>query len=213
MKITVELNFIESDKDCIKINYYENTADRSKLIPGESYKWYNDSSSIIDLYKNQSDDDNRTNEYVFHTLSHELGHAMGLGDAYADIEVNNGYEIYTYYTDPNLEFPPVKLGRRNTYEAGEIMASNGLPCSNDIEMILQAFVEDKNQLFVNSSNINENELIISKAIKNPVIIYIKYYYDGTNRATYYIHLRKNDTIVKTDYIEVLMNYVDEYVMQ
>jgi hypothetical protein len=52
------------------------------------------------------------------------------------------------------------------------MAPMGLPCSNDIEMILQAFIEQETQWFYhNPEDKNVNKWIISKAIKNPIIIY------------------------------------------
>jgi hypothetical protein len=54
------------------------------------------------------------------------------------------------------------------------MAPMGLPCSNDIEMILQAFIEERTQWFyANPELIQNNERYISKAIKNPIIIYEK----------------------------------------
>jgi hypothetical protein len=97
---------------------------------------------------------------------------MGLADAYA--KNNNGFGVYTGYEDPNLEFSEINHDENGTYKAGEIMASNGLPCTNDIEMILQAFIEGKNQYFYFYYDPTEQptyELLISKAIKNPIIIY------------------------------------------
>jgi predicted Zn-dependent protease len=40
----------------------------------------------------------KTNKEDFHTFSHELGHAMGLADAYPMIDKE--YGIYTEYSDP-----------------------------------------------------------------------------------------------------------------
>jgi hypothetical protein len=58
---------------------------------------------------------------------------------------NNGYSIFTNYKDPNLEF--AKVNGYYAYNTGEIMINSGQPCSNDIEMILQAFCENCTQLF------------------------------------------------------------------
>jgi hypothetical protein len=207
MKITVELNFIESSDNCITINYYENNTDRSYTYSVTSDNTPIDSKTIINVYKKP---ERKTNPYekAFHTFSHELGHAFGLADAYADEKVNRGFQIYTDYNDPNLEIPSFSLNYIGSYDSGEIMGSNGLPCSNDIEMILQRFSENKKQFFVNSSNIYENELLLSKAIKNPILIYEKTLYDGTGRTKYLIHFRKNNSFVETYYKEVLGNYVD-----
>jgi hypothetical protein len=71
-----------------------------------------------------------------------------------------------------LEFPYTDGKIYNRFDAGEIMLIDGLPCSNDIEMILQAFIEEKTQWFyVDSELIKKGEKHISKAIKNPIIIY------------------------------------------
>jgi hypothetical protein len=175
MKITVELNFIESSNDCIKINYYnENTAGNSHIAFDNSKRWFNYNSSIINVYQKWEDGEPKSVENILHSFSHEFGHAMGLADAYGS--QNNGYEIYSSYKDPNLEFQYIdpNFSKHGTFDAGEIMVNNGNPCSNDIEMILQAFIDKQIQWFCFEPTIYPGyKVSISKAIKNPVIIYKK----------------------------------------
>jgi hypothetical protein len=180
MKITVELNFIEIDNNSIEINYFnENTAGRSQIFDTYHKSWFNSNNSIIEVYKKQASNgfilEDNLIPYVF---SHELGHAMGLADAYGELkmgdDLNDGFSICTEIEDPNSEFP--KINGYAEFNAGEIMVTNGLPCSNDIEMILQAFCENRVQWFyANPTDIKNQEKFISKAIKNPIIIYQRKY--------------------------------------
>jgi hypothetical protein len=73
-----------------------------------------------------------------------------------------------------LEFSLIKKHNFGKSSAGEIMLSNGLPSSNDVEMILQAFIEKRTQWFYfDPPNDSDYEVSISKAKKNPIIIYEK----------------------------------------
>jgi hypothetical protein len=212
MKITVELNFIETIENSIDIITFDKTVgERSNIDESTNIKWHNNPNSKIRLYRTQVvDTPNFTDEEQFYIFSHELGHAMGIEDAYA--EANDGYQIYTDYTDPNLEFPFIDSSKYGAFDAGEIMVLNGQPCSNDLEMILQAFVEGRKQSFYPSGRISfflkGRSLSISKAIKNPVIVYEKIDRDDDGKiikTTYRIWERKSNTYKdiynKTDMLE------------
>jgi hypothetical protein len=214
MEITVRLNFIETDDNSININIYDrNTIDATRISSDNLVNWYNRSNSIIHIYPKQiSDGSTIQDERIPYYLSHEIGHAMGLGDAYGKIEVetivNDGFGIYTGYTDPNLEFSETYSGN-GTFYAGEIMASNGLPCTNDVEMILQAFCENRTQLFyADSRDIYNNKKHISKAIKNPTIIY-RVYSSALGEFIYFRYDRDHGTYPSIGNIEEMLKYVDD----
>jgi hypothetical protein len=172
MIITVELIFEETNDNSIKFNYYNENSAGGTITGSYDEYWFNNSNTYIDIYIKENDGDVVDAEEITYVFSHELGHTFGLWDAYGS--ANNEFEIYTDYDDPNLEFPFINKDKRNTFEAGEIMVLDGLPSSNDIEMILQAFVEERSQWFYFEPTIYPGyEVSISKAIKNPVIIYEK----------------------------------------
>lgn len=66
--------------------------------------------------------------------AHEFGHSLGLWDAYP--EANK----FSLELNPNKEIP-----------ISTIMWENGKATSNDIEMVLQAFVENKQQHYYASA--------------------------------------------------------------
>jgi hypothetical protein len=88
----------------------------------------------------------------------------------------------------------------NAFYAGDIMSTNGLSSSNDIEMVLQAFVENKKQYFtptpINppSSNEYDSRSCLSTAIKNPYIIY-RYTEESTGEVSYYWYDRNSDNYI------------------
>jgi hypothetical protein len=220
MKITVALKFIEDKDKGIKINIYDrNTYEGTHIAAPSGNKWYNISDSIIHIYPKQISDGTITKDdqlpYVF---AHELGHAFGLRDAYGNINIdengiivntiNDGFGIYTDYTDQNLEFSYIDMEAYGTFAAGEIMANNGLPCSNDIEMMLQAFCENEMQYFYITEQRAEEGLSLSKAIKNPIIIYEK---KGATRSddTYLIFDRKSNEYTENATLAEMREFVED----
>jgi hypothetical protein len=176
MKITVELNFIDTKSHSIDIEVHDN--EKGKLSYHNSiYGWtISNDLKYVKLFRKQDAQVTHSNDTLKYIFSHELGHVFGLGDAYP--EPNDGYEVYTKYTDPNLEFN--NAHGYGTFDAGDIMSTNGLSSSNDIEMVLQAFVENKMQFFSPTPNKFDISTImyfgktyLSIAIKNPLIIYTK----------------------------------------
>jgi len=90
------------------------------------------------------------------TCAHEFGHVWGVADMYDD--ANNGYEPIA-----NAEIIYDK-GKHSMMEGYGIMLCNGSAVSNDIEMVLLAFSENRDQFFVPNGADKE----LSKAIKQDV---------------------------------------------
>ncbi len=71
-------------------------------------------------------------------VAHEFGHSLGLYDAYP--EANNGkYLISNAEIDEGTDF----------CINGSIMWNSGIAYSNDIEMVLQAFIDNELQFYMN----------------------------------------------------------------
>jgi hypothetical protein len=96
------------------------------------------------------------------------------------------------------------------------MNQNSLPSANDIEMILQSFIENRNQSFyINKLSSNET-LSLSQAIKNPIIVYEKTVkkYDSKagkeiEKTTYIIWKRNSNELIEKDNEDEMLTYVNE----
>lgn len=110
------------------------------------------------------------------TTAHEFGHVFGLKDLYGAASVNNGYEPISQneirYNTSAFYLP----------RAEGMMKCNGRAISNDIEMVLIAFEENKWQYFVPAGS----KQVISSVIKEPQ----KYTLNG-NTSVLYVWDSKN----------------------
>jgi hypothetical protein len=187
MKITVELNFIKADFKNVKIHVEANIIGNSFNLNWGIYK-----ESILYINRINHNEIN-SDEELISIFSHELGHSLGLYDAYK--ENNNKYEIFSNYIDKNLEIP--FYHDYYTFNAGDIMLSGGLPSANDIEMILQAFSENEKQYYTKTPKTKSGDKsYLSKSIKNPILIFTTDK-DNEGEATYYRYDR-----ILNDYIEI-----------
>lgn len=124
----------------------------------------NDCYNAMHQDKNVSEcDKNEERQYDIAQYSgaaaHEFGHAFGLADMYDDAYCNHGYEPISndeLEYDKSSSFIPVGKG---------IMMISGEAVTNDIEMILLAFCENKKQFYV-PFGISQK---VSKAIKSEVL--------------------------------------------
>jgi hypothetical protein len=88
-------------------------------------------------------------------IAHEFGHAIGLMDSYINSlnRINNGsvYSIYEPESN-NSQYKEIYYDRDRYQYAqpggGEIMQLNGRAIANDLEMVLYAHCDNKQQLFV-----------------------------------------------------------------
>lgn len=94
--------------------------------------------------------------YYEGTAAHEFGHVMGLKDMYFEASCNHEYEPKS---NAELEYDKDDYG---IPRGKGIMMCDGSAVSNDIEMILYAFAENKWQYYV---PYGKNQKI-SKAIKS-----------------------------------------------
>jgi hypothetical protein len=144
---------------------------------------------MVYIYRKEKDGDIINNKQMINIFSHELGNVFGLYDSYS--EANDSYEIYTNLYDKESEFP-MKLGGVDI-TAGNIMLNAGSVSSNDIEMILQAFVENQMQFYTITPKSNlipkdysKNRSYLSYAIKNPLLFF-------KNGDLYYEYIRELDS--------------------
>lgn len=136
--------------------------------------WKTNCSRFVTMYSSYCGDKSHQNKSGVHcdayqeswyspvryqgTVAHEFGHVFGLQDMYGSAPVNHGYEPIAntelVYDEYYFALPQAK----------GIMIHNGSACTNDIEMIMLAFCENKWQYYVPYGSTQ----VISKAIKKAV---------------------------------------------
>jgi hypothetical protein len=90
------------------------------------------------------------------------------------------------------------------------MSTNGLSSSNDIEMVLQAFIENRMQYFYADDQRNKEGVYLSKAIKNPIIVYVKYV-EAIKKNIYLIWNGYTDTWMVKYSIPEMEDYIKDYI--
>ena len=194
MKISVSVNFVEYNpkdgNDFTNIYFNANRCGHSNVSANESGK-YNYSSNkdcirIMNIYQSQCESDFpkihskvtdinctynmrlKTIEKQFDTFSHEIGHVMGLADAYQNTSKGRNYELL-----PQFE-----------YDEKEVMNDNSNVSINDIEMLLyhhfeNGFIKQKYTPVDDGSKKRKIIEDVSPAFRAPYLIYIddnnKYY--------------------------------------
>lgn len=178
VKVNFAIDFIEDYKPewgerSIEVNVKNGVCGVSEYE--DFLGWNTNCKKIITIYtndcynpmhqdKNVSEcDKNEERQYDIAQYSgataHEFGHAFGLADMYDDAYCNHGYEPISndeLKYDKSSSFIPVGKG---------IMMISGEAVTNDIEMILLAFCENKKQFYVPFSTSQK----VSKAIKSEVL--------------------------------------------
>lgn len=212
MEISTKIRFVHNNGK-IKVKFIQDddiTKRSSTFINDVKIFYVNDISECMD------------------TIAHEFGHVFKLKDAYpynCDLLIDS----LEKYFSPNQGKTPLTIYNSNKDEkrnelwmAGEIMSVNKSVNINDIEMVLQAFVEDKMQHFVPTSNKK-----ISKAIKTPYIPFWDckkrklIYYD--NSLSQYFDIECNNNyefkdesintylmLAKSEYGEDFIKYICSY---
>ncbi len=144
--------------------------------------WRANGKRVVTMYNSSCDIDEHVNkdgsncsEYngcLYSTVvyegiaAHEFGHVMGIGDVYASAPKNNGYQPIS---QTEVKYDESKFG---VPLALEIMYHNGRALANDFEMVMAAFVENRQQYFVPSK-----ERYVSSVIREPQI----YLHEKTNK--------------------------------
>ena len=169
MAINVTVNINDDSKSkSFKIKIYDEE--------GGSYrkgnKWTQTKMKYILLNLN-----GKSFEEVKSVSAHEFGHNLGLKDAYGAAECNHGYAptMIDFNNPQNNEIWYARNGTPHS-SRGLIMWMEGYASSNDIEMVLQAFIDDEIQYFVPFGKKQH----ISKAIKSGDNVYVNKS-DGTEK--------------------------------
>ncbi|HEX2947946.1 MAG TPA: hypothetical protein VHT96_18560 [Clostridia bacterium] len=102
---------------------------------GSGDEWSKSNNGDITLYDNYYGSPYTENK-IKSVAAHEFGHALGIGDIYA--EANGGKELIS-----NDEITDGRWGI-----SSDIMWGNGKVSSNDVEMVLEAFKTDEWQYFI-----------------------------------------------------------------
>ena len=148
------------------------------------------------------------------TIAHEFGHVFKLNDAYPYNIMDLPLEILEKNLASNQGKTPLTIynsgkdeEKNELWMAGEIMAVDKSVNINDIEMILQAFVENKRQSFVPTSTQK-----MSKAIKTPYIPFWDcknhklIYYD--NSLSQYFDIERNYYEFKDESIDTFLEFAE-----
>lgn len=160
INVTVNINDDDSKSKSFKIKIYDEE--------GGSYrkggKWTQTKMKYILLNLNA-----KSFEEVKSVSAHEFGHNLGLKDAYGAAECNHGYAptMIDFNNPQNNEIWYARNGTPHS-SRGLIMWMEGYASSNDIEMVLQAFIDDEIQYFVPFGKKQH----ISKAIKSGDNVYV-----------------------------------------
>lgn len=207
MSITIGVNLIDATDwnstidvifgslDSILIGNSFVKTDDSFLLAGG--KWTTNNHKTMNICVN---DFNEGNIKRFkYTCAHEFGHMLGIWDAYGNPNANNEYQISSNINLPKdeNEFCNWELMRDTTDDKGNIIVN-----CNEVEMFLQAFVENDWQYFVEENcgfwwrNVNQK---LSKAIKMPILTYEKYI-EADDNYEYYYWDRTYDTNGKPNYV-------------
>lgn len=138
--------------------------------------------------------------------AHEFGHMLKLYDAYPCNDTNNYAPMPVIFSDIAQNEIWGDYDKIDTEQAGEIMMFNGKPLLNDIEMVLQGYIDNEDQRFVPTSiPVNNEKDNVSKAIKGPKLYYKKNNYTDIYVYTIYGLININDL---TDFN--LLEYLNKF---